>query len=111
MSMAAELPHALLNCAECGAGFKLTLKKGRLPSRPVPCPQCKTPILVTDEHVVAPGSKPAGEVLGGNLRETKPGDVLEESRARAQEDPPTAEVSLDGLSSDVEDTPSEDEDE
>lgn len=79
--MSNELPHALLKCSECGTAFRVTLKKGRPPSKPVPCPKCKTPITVTQEDIrggkktKATTPRPSSE-----LRETRVANVLRKTQ-------------------------------
>ena len=100
--MSNELPHAAIDCPECGTPIRITLKKGRPPSKPVPCPKCKHPIPVTQDDIVHPGKKNAREHAPDILRETKQRDLLRATRLadfdpsnmppEALPDPPTSEV-------------------
>lgn len=108
--MSNELPHATLRCAECSTAFRVTLKKGRPPSRPIPCPRCKTPVTVTEADIVAPGKKKAARKEGADeLRQTKPRDILRETRhvkidpkvIESAVDPPTSEIDPDPPTSEV----------
>lgn len=115
--MTNELPHALLQCSDCSTTFRVTLKKGRVPSKPLPCPKCKRPITVTEADVVQPGAKTATPPTGsGELRQTKPGDLLRktklvevnEANVSALMDPPTAEIDVDAAPEEQDDAPPSD---
>ncbi len=69
--MSEELPYALLQCAVCDTSLRVTLKKGRVPSKPIPCPTCKEPIRVTEDDIHA-GKKTGGvKMASSDLRSTR----------------------------------------
>jgi hypothetical protein len=102
--MSKELPHASIRCSECGTKLKVTLKKGRVPSKPIPCPKCKNPIPVTEDDVVHPGTKKGSKRAAAELRQTKVSQLhrtrdgkvtpaaLEALTSMAAQDPPTRDV-------------------
>lgn len=100
--MSQELPHASLQCLNCDAMFRVTLKKGRVPSKPIPCPKCKNPVTVRESDIVHPGTKTASpRDFKPQLRQTKPGDTLAEAKFKTTDDPTTAEVPVDPPTAEV----------
>jgi len=66
-----ELPTAKMKCDACGAAFRVRLKKGRVPSKPVPCPKCKAPIRITEDDVQRPAAVSQREMVKAELRSTQ----------------------------------------
>jgi hypothetical protein len=120
--MSKELPHASIRCSECGTKLKVTLKKGRVPSKPIPCPKCKNPIPVTEDDVVHPGTKKGSKRAAAELRQTKVSQLhrtrdgkvtpaaLEALTSMAAQDPPTRDVPTaeNESAADVDDPPTRD---
>ena len=94
--MSEELPYASIQCAECGTAFDVTLKKGRLPSGAVPCPNCKSPARVNEADVIYPEGwqAPASSGAEDAAEPKEPSFGVVAKAKERQESPDRDEMSL-----------------